>query len=73
MKNAIPRRATFELGDRQYVYVVGKDDVVHARDRRPARIRWQLCHQKRDFRAVGRNSVRRLERNAVPIDAESEK
>jgi membrane fusion protein (multidrug efflux system) len=27
----IPQRATFEILDRQYVYVVGKDDVVHQR------------------------------------------
>jgi membrane fusion protein (multidrug efflux system) len=27
----IPQRATFEVLDRRYVYVVGKDDVAHAR------------------------------------------
>jgi membrane fusion protein (multidrug efflux system) len=27
----IPQRATFEILDKQYVYVVGKDDVVHQR------------------------------------------
>jgi membrane fusion protein (multidrug efflux system) len=34
LKNAtvIPRRATFEVLDRRYVYVVGKDDVVHPRE-----------------------------------------
>ena len=33
-KNAlvIPQRATFEILDKQYVYVVGKDDVVHQRE-----------------------------------------
>jgi membrane fusion protein (multidrug efflux system) len=33
MKNAvvIPQRATFEILDKQYVYVVDKDDVVHQR------------------------------------------
>ncbi len=31
----IPQRATFEVLDKRYVYVVDKDDVVHqARDRR---------------------------------------
>jgi membrane fusion protein (multidrug efflux system) len=28
----IPQRATFETLDKQYVYVVGKDDVVHQRE-----------------------------------------
>jgi membrane fusion protein (multidrug efflux system) len=28
----IPQRATFEVLDRRYVYVVGKDDVVHLRE-----------------------------------------
>jgi len=28
----IPQRATFEILDRRYVYVVGKDDVVHQRE-----------------------------------------
>lgn len=28
----IPQRATFEILDKQYVYVVGKDDVVHQRE-----------------------------------------
>ena len=28
----IPQRATFELLDKQYVYVVGKDDVAHQRE-----------------------------------------
>jgi membrane fusion protein, multidrug efflux system len=28
----IPQRATFEVLDRRYVYVVGKDDVVHQRE-----------------------------------------
>ena len=28
----IPRRATFEILDRRYVYVVGKDDVAHPRE-----------------------------------------
>lgn len=28
----IPQRATFERGDKRYVYVVGKDDVVHKRE-----------------------------------------
>jgi len=34
MKNAvvIPQRATFEILDKQYVYVVDKDDVVHQRE-----------------------------------------
>jgi membrane fusion protein, multidrug efflux system len=34
VKNAIviPQRATFEVLDRRYVYVVGKDDVVHQRE-----------------------------------------
>jgi membrane fusion protein, multidrug efflux system len=34
LKNAlvIPQRATFEILDRRYVYVVGKDDVVHQRE-----------------------------------------
>jgi membrane fusion protein (multidrug efflux system) len=34
VKNAIviPQRATFEILDRRYVYVVGKDDVVHPRE-----------------------------------------
>lgn len=34
LKNAvvIPQRATFEQGDRRYVYVVGKDDVAHRRE-----------------------------------------
>lgn len=34
VKNAIviPQRATFEVLDRRYVYVVGKDDVVHPRE-----------------------------------------
>lgn len=34
LKNAIiiPQRATFEDRDRRYVYVVGKDDVVHQRE-----------------------------------------
>jgi membrane fusion protein (multidrug efflux system) len=34
VKNAIviPQRATFERLDRRYVYVVGKDDVVHERE-----------------------------------------
>jgi len=27
----IPQRATFEILDKQYVYIVGKDDVVHQR------------------------------------------
>ncbi len=33
-KNAIviPQRATFEILDKRYVYVVGKDDVVHQRE-----------------------------------------
>ncbi len=28
----IPQRATFEILDKRYVYVVGKDDVVHQRE-----------------------------------------
>src|SRR5262249_28111266 len=28
----IPQRATFEILDKKYVYVVGKDDVVHQRE-----------------------------------------
>ena len=34
LKNAIviPQRATFEILDKRYVYVVGKDDVVHQRE-----------------------------------------
>ncbi len=34
LKNAtvIPQRATFEILDKQYVYVVDKDDVVHQRE-----------------------------------------
>jgi membrane fusion protein (multidrug efflux system) len=34
VKNAIviPQRATFEILDRRYVYVIGKDDVVHPRE-----------------------------------------
>ena len=34
LKNVIviPQRATFEILDRRYVYVVGKDDVVHQRE-----------------------------------------
>ena len=34
LKNAIviPQRATFEDLDKRYVYVVGKDDVVHRRE-----------------------------------------
>ncbi len=34
LKNVIviPQRATFEVLDRRYVYVVGKDDVVHQRE-----------------------------------------
>ena len=34
LKNAIviPQRATFEILDRRYVYVVGKDGVVHQRE-----------------------------------------
>ena len=34
LKNAIviPQRATFETLDKRYVYVVGKDDVVHQRE-----------------------------------------
>ena len=34
LKNAlvIPQRATFEILDKQYVYVVGKDGVVHQRE-----------------------------------------
>ncbi len=34
LQNAIviPQRATFEILDRRYVYVVGKDDVVHLRE-----------------------------------------
>lgn len=34
VKNAlvIPQRATFEILDRQYVYVVGKDNVAHQRE-----------------------------------------
>jgi membrane fusion protein, multidrug efflux system len=28
----IPQRATYEIMDKQYVYVVGKDDVVHQRE-----------------------------------------
>jgi membrane fusion protein, multidrug efflux system len=27
----IPQRATFEILDKRYVYIVGKDDVVHQR------------------------------------------
>jgi membrane fusion protein (multidrug efflux system) len=34
LKNAvvIPQRATFEILDKRYVYVVGKDDMVHQRE-----------------------------------------
>ena len=34
MKDAIviPQRATFEILDKRYVYVVDKDDVVHQRE-----------------------------------------
>ena len=34
MKNAIviPQRATFEILDKRYVYVVGKDEAVHQRE-----------------------------------------
>jgi membrane fusion protein, multidrug efflux system len=34
MKDAlvIPQRATFEILDKRYVYIVGKDDVVHQRE-----------------------------------------
>ena len=34
LKNAIviPQRATFEILDKRYVYVVDKDDVVHQRE-----------------------------------------
>ncbi|HEX4611379.1 MAG TPA: efflux RND transporter periplasmic adaptor subunit [Urbifossiella sp.] len=34
LKNAIviPQRAMFELGNKRYVYVVGKDDVAHRRE-----------------------------------------
>ena len=34
LKNAlvIPQRSTFEILDKRYVYVVGKDDVVHQRE-----------------------------------------
>ena len=28
----IPQRATFEIGDKRYVYVVDKDDVAHRRE-----------------------------------------
>ena len=28
----IPQRATFEILDKRYVFVVGKDDVVHQRE-----------------------------------------
>jgi membrane fusion protein (multidrug efflux system) len=28
----IPQRTTFEILDRRYVYVVGKDDVAHQRE-----------------------------------------
>jgi membrane fusion protein (multidrug efflux system) len=28
----VPMRATFEIQDKRYVYVVGKDDVVHRRE-----------------------------------------
>ena len=28
----IPQRATFEILDKRYVYVVDKDDVVHQRE-----------------------------------------
>ena len=34
LKNAIviPQRATFEIQDKRYVYVVDKDDVAHRRE-----------------------------------------
>ncbi len=43
----IPQRATFEVLDKRYVYVVGQDDVVHqaAGDRHPEHNGGHLCPQ----------------------------
>jgi membrane fusion protein, multidrug efflux system len=43
----IPQRATYEFLDKRYVYVVGKDDVVHQREIIPARNGRYLCDQER--------------------------
>ena len=48
LKNAlvIPQRATFELLDKRYVWVVGEDDVAHQTpDHHQARTGGHFCHQ----------------------------
>ena len=48
LKNAlvIPQRATFELLDKRYVWVVGEDDVAHqSADHHQARTGGHFCHQ----------------------------
>ncbi|MEZ4334958.1 MAG: efflux RND transporter periplasmic adaptor subunit [Myxococcota bacterium] len=42
----IPQRATFEILDRQYVYVVGDDDVAHQRE-------IKVAHELEDIFVVG--------------------
>ena len=48
LKNAIviPQRATFEILDKRYVFVVGKDDVVHQR-RSPSSTKWRTSLSSR--------------------------
>jgi membrane fusion protein (multidrug efflux system) len=43
----IPQRATFEILDKRYVYVVGKDDVVHQRQ-------IAVQHELQDIYVIGR-------------------
>ena len=52
LKNAlvIPQRATFELLDKRYVWVVGEDDVAHqSADHHQARTGRHSCHQVADL------------------------
>ena len=55
----IPQRATFEVLNKRYVYVVGKDDVVHPCTRSTSRTRWMTSLSSRGASRLARRSFSR--------------